>query len=150
MTMSAHRKTKGPILSSLVEMSKTIWGNIVVNFDVASWSILPKKMKQGHHRNGDQAVWRPHILCSTCILKLAKMAKAASLFMESLHSLQCVLKCAHIQIFYLQPSGQNLIGGRFNPTVWGIGETKGVEPIHGVPISSPLTHMVYLSPFWVN
>ena len=41
-----------------------------------SQKLLELAKWQGHHHNGDQAAWRPHILCSICIHSFGVLAKA--------------------------------------------------------------------------
>ena len=42
--------------------------------DIGPWSnrqqrsfLMTTEEKQGHHRNGDQAARRPHVMCSICV-----------------------------------------------------------------------------------
>ena len=78
--------------------------------------------KQGHHHNGDQAVPRPHILCSICFYSFGALAKAERLFIALLHNQPMYSKMCYIEIFdTLQLTGWlKFEMGTIRPPVWGV------------------------------
>ena len=121
-----------------------------------TWSRLyhwttSKAFQQGHRHNSDRAAPRPHILCSICFYSFGTSAIAARLFIGSLHNQPMYPKMCSIGISSnLQLVGWNLKGGLFDRR-FGVTGTCGRGWANSiahswVPISSPLTHMVYLLP----
>ena len=91
----------------------------------------------------------PRIICSICVQWFGALAKAVRLLIVLLHGqLICVLKCALLTF----SSTSNLFGDiwKLDFSTPGLG-AKGTRRLVGmaVPISSLLTHMVYISHrFW--
>ena len=82
--------------------------------------------QQGHHRNGDQAARRSHILCSICVHFIAS---------------QCVLKCALLPFALI--SNHMIRKETFQPTQFG--RQSGTEGIMDRPIRKP-AHGFILGP----
>ena len=117
-------------------------------------------MEQGHHHNDDQAARRPHILCSICVHSFGALAKAVHCVLykaaqrHKFRARKCLIKsCSPIDIVVdLQPFSCNFKGD-LSTQVLRVGGTWGRRQAHSiarpwVPISSPLTPMVYLLLFW--
>ena len=118
-------------------------------------SVVVKSSKeQGHHHNGDQAARRSHILCSICVQSFGALAKAVQRFIASLHTQKtdALSNVLYRHFRQIRTVWLRFERDTFLPPLWGLGETWGSGWAYSiarpwVPISSTLTHMVYLLPF---
>ena len=96
---------------------------------------------------------RPHILCTIWCRSLGALATAVRLYIASIHNQPMYPKMCSMDIFVnLQPVGWYLKGELFDPRFGELGGVGSRGLAHSiarlcVPISSPLTHMVYILPF---
>ena len=90
------------------------------------------------------AARRTHIMCSICVHSIGASAKAV----RSLHHFttsQCVLKCALLTLSSTSNWLAKIWQGDFSTLRFGVrGDVGGRGPFD----STPLTHMVYLLPFF--
>ena len=108
--------------------------------------------KQGHHQNGDRVAQWSHTSCTICVHSFGALVKMYDCSLHHFTASQYIIKCAPYDIFInLQPVGWNLKEGLFSTSQfgaprggwgWAYSKTRA-----WVLISSPLTHIVYLSPF---